>query len=212
MLSFQSPIVLLITLTTAAVHGRPEPPVSDYLSPYSTTRQDSFVPPPASASSTYGAPSDLSNTYGVPSAPSNTYGVPSAPSNIYGAPSAPSSTYGFPGHGSSSRSSFNSHRSGGSKSRFGNTAPVPTYGTPALTSAIFNAPSTKRYPSSTYGAPSSTYGVPSSNYRTPSSTYGAPAFGGYPASKYDASQDNLAVSIKLFLHVRFMCKIDIKSV
>jgi len=198
LLSFQSPIVLLITLAVAAVHGRPEPPVSDYLSPYSTTQQDSFVPPPARASNTYGAPAALSNTYGVPSAPSNTYGAPSALSNNYGAPSAPSSTYGVPGHGSSSRPSFNSRRSGGSKSRFGNRAPAPTYDTPALTSAIFTAPSTKRFPSSTYGPPSSTYGTPSSNYRTPVSTYGAPAFGGYPASKYDASQDNLAVSIKLF--------------
>jgi len=196
--SFQSPIILLITLAVAAVHGRPEPPVSDYLSPYSTTQQDSFAPPPARASSTYGAPSALSNTYEVPSAPSNTYGAPSAPSNIYGAPSDPSSTYGFPGLGSSSRSSFSSHRSGGSKSRFGNRATAPTYGTPALTSAIFTTSSTKRFPSSTYGVPSSTYGTPSSNYRTPSSTYGAPALGGYAASKYDASQDNLAVSIKLF--------------
>jgi len=191
LISFQSPIGLLITLAIAAVHGRPEPPVSDYLSPYSTTRQDSFAPPPASVSSTYGAPSGLSNTYGVPSTPSNTYGAPSAPSNTYGAPSAPSSTYGVPAHGSNSRSSFNSHLSEGSKSKFGNRAPAPTYGTPALTSAIFTAPSTKRFPSSTYG-------TPSSNYRTPSSTYGAPAFGGYPASKYDASQDNLAVSTKLF--------------
>jgi len=185
----------LITLAVAGIHGRPEPPVSDYLSPYSTTQQDSFAPPSARAASTYGASPALSNTYGVPSAPSNTYGAPSALSNIYGTPSAPSSTYGVPGHGSSSRSSFSS---GGSKSRFGNRAPVPTSGTPALTSAIFTAPSAKRFPSSTYGAPSSTYVTPSSIYRTPSSTYGAPAFGGYPASKYDASQDNLAVSIKLF--------------
>lgn len=198
MFSFQSPIVLLITLAIAAVHARPEPPASDYLSPYSTTRQDSFAPPPASVSSTYGAPSALSNSYGVPSAPSNTYGAPSPPSNIYGAPAAPSSTYGVPAHGSNSRSSFNSHLYEGSKYRFGNRAPAPTYGTPALTSAIFTAPSTKKFPSLTNGAPSSTYGTPSSNYRIPSSTYGAPAFGGYPASKYDAYQDNLAVSIKLF--------------
>jgi hypothetical protein len=196
--SFQSSIVLLITLAVAAVHARPEPPVSDYLSPYTTTQQDSFAPPSASASSTYGAPSALSNTYGVPSAPSNNYGAPPVPPNIYGAPSAPDSTHGAPGHGSSSRSSFSSHGSGVSKSRFSNRAPSQTYGTPALTSAIFTAPSTKRFPSSTYGTPSSTYTNPSSNYRTPSSTYGAPAFGGYPASKYDASQYDLSVSINLF--------------
>lgn len=186
--SFQSPIVLFFCLVSVVVDGRPEPPVSSYLPPsYSTTQQDSFSPPPTSLSNTYGAPSALSNSYGVPSslsnrylassALSNTYGAPSAPSApsiTYGAPSAPSSTYGAAGRGAGSRSGFSTHRSGGSTSRFGGSAPSQIYAAPAQTSAIF--------------APSFTDGALSS-------TYGAPAFGGYPVSKYDASQNDLAVSI-----------------
>ncbi|KDR13353.1 Pro-resilin [Zootermopsis nevadensis] len=204
------PFIAILLALVAVVSSRPEPPVSNYLPPsYSTTQQDSFAPPPSSPSNTYGAPSALSNTYGAPSALSNTYGAPSALSNTYGAPSALSNTYGAPsalsntygapsalsntygapsalsntygapsapsntygapstpGSGSGSRSSFSSHSSGGSKTRFGASA---------QTSAIFT-------PSSTYGAPSS--------------TYGAPVSGGYPASKYDKSQDDLSEPAK----------------
>lgn len=198
MFSFQSPIVLLFCLVAVVVDGRPEPPVSSYLpSSYTTTQQDSFSPPAAGLSNTYGAPSapsnsyrvpsSLSNRYGAPSALSNTYGVPStpsafsstyasssAPSISYGAPSAPSSTYGAPSRGAGSRAGFSSHRSRGSKSRFGGSAPSQIYAAPAHTSAIFT-------PSFTDG--------------TLSSTYGAPAFEGYSPSKYDASQNDLAVSI-----------------
>ncbi|XP_063218022.1 pro-resilin-like [Bacillus rossius redtenbacheri] len=200
-------VAILCAVASIAL-ARPEPPVNQYLPSagnYATTREDSFAPPPAALSSTYGAPasaysspsttygapasaySSPSSTYGAPastySSPSSTYGAPasaySSPSSTYGAPasaySSPSSTYGAPAAASRSTSSF-SRGSSKSFSRAGGLS--RSYGAPAVarTNAIFGS------------ALASTYGAPAAQYAAPSPVYGVPGYARYNPAEDDLSE------------------------
>ncbi|XP_063218010.1 pro-resilin-like [Bacillus rossius redtenbacheri] len=171
--------VAIMCAVASIALARPEPPVNQYLlsaGNYATTRQDSFAPPPAALSSTYGAPA---SAY---SSPSSTYGAPasaySSPSSTYGAPasaySSPSSTYGAPAAASRSTSSF-SRGSSKSLSRAGGLS--RSYGAPAVarTNAIFS------------NALASTYGAPAAQSAAPSPVYGVPGY-----TRYNPAEDDLS--------------------